>query len=682
MSNPLFNLNSLPPFHKIQPSHMVEAIEAILNDSRKEINQLTDSLTTDGITWENFVKPLEDINDRLDRAWGPISHLNAVANSDEIREAYNACLPLLSDYGTEMGQHQGLFKAVEALNKRADKLALDKVQRKILQDDLRDFKLSGVALSDDKKKRYGEIQKRLSELTSKFEQNLLDATMAWHKDFDNADALDGLPESAIAAAKQTAQAADVDGYRITLDFPSYLPVMMHANDRELRQEVYTAFATRASEKGPNAGEFDNSDIMPEILSLRHELAQLLDFEHYGELSLATKMAKSTNEVMNFLSDLAQKSKPQAEKDLQELTDFASEKHSVEQLKAWDLAYYSEKLKNEKYSISQEELRPWFPENQVVSGMFEITGTLFNIKFQERDDVETWHPDVRFFDIYDLDDNYIASFYLDLYARRNKRGGAWMADCIGRRQTSQGIQEPVAFLTCNFNGPVGDTPALFTHDEVTTLFHEFGHGLHHMLTQINHASVAGISGVPWDAVELPSQFLENFCWEEQGLAKIAKHYETGEPLPTEKLERLLAAKNFQSAMQMVRQLEFSMFDFKIHSEFDPLQPDQIQHQLNQVRSEVSVIQPPEFNRFQHSFGHIFAGGYAAGYYSYKWAEVLSADAFSRFEEEGIFNPKTGQDFLVNILQKGGSAEPDELFKAFRGREPSPDALLRHSGIEQA
>ena len=681
MSNPLLNLTSLPPFKKIEPSHMVEAIEAIIKDSKAAINELTDTLKPDSITWDNFVKRLEDINDRLDRAWSPISHLNSVANSDEVREAYNACLPLLSDYGTEMGQHLGLYNAVKALNGKTEALNLDSVQKKILQDDLRDFKLSGVSLSDDKKKRYGEIQKRLSELTSKFEQNLLDATMAWHKDFDSEDALDGLPESAIAAAKQTAENAGVDGYRITLDFPSYLPVMMHANNRELRKEAYTAFSTRASDQGPNAGTFDNSDLMPEILNLRHELAQLLDFEHYGELSLATKMAQSTDEVIHFLTELASKSKPQADQDLQELTDYARKQHGIDELHAWDLAYYSEKLKNERYSISQEELLPWFPENQVIKGMFEITGTLFNIQFQEREDVDTWHEDVRFFDIYDLNEKYIASFYLDLYARRNKRGGAWMADCIGRRGTADGIQKPVAFLTCNFNGPVGDTPALFTHDEVTTLFHEFGHGLHHMLTQIDHASVAGISGVPWDAVELPSQFLENFCWEKEGLAKIARHYETGESLPAEKLDRLLAAKNFQSAMQMVRQLEFSLFDFKIHSEFDPANPDRIQEQLDQVRQQVSVIMPPSFNRFQHSFGHIFAGGYAAGYYSYKWAEVLSADAFSRFEEEGIFNPKTGHDFLTNILHKGGSQEPAELFKAFRGREPSPDALLRHSGIGQ-
>ena len=681
MSNPLLNLTSLPPFKQIEPSHMVEAIETIIQDSKVAINELTDKLKPDSITWDNFVKPLEDINDRLDRAWSPISHLNSVANSDEVREAYNACLPLLSDYGTEMGQHLGLYNAVKALNGKAEALNLDSVQKKILKDDLRDFKLSGVSLSDDKKKRYGEIQKRLSELTSKFEQNLLDATMAWHKDFDSEDALDGLPESAIAAAKQTAEAAGVDGYRITLDFPSYLPVMMHANNRELRQEVYTAFSTRASDQGPNAGKFDNSDLMPEILTLRHELAKLLDFEHYGELSLATKMAQSTDEVMSFLTELASKSKPQAEQDLQELTDYAREQHGIEELHAWDLAYYSEKLKNERYSISQEELRPWFPENQVIKGMFEITGTLFNIKFREREDVDTWHDDVRFFDIYDLNDQFVASFYIDLYARRNKRGGAWMADCVGRRGTTGDVQKPVAFLTCNFNGPVGDTPALFTHDEVTTLFHEFGHGLHHMLTEIDHASVAGISGVPWDAVELPSQFLENFCWEKEGLAKIARPYESGEPLPAEKLERLLAAKHFQSAMQMVRQLEFSLFDFKIHSEFDPANSNRIQEQLDQVRQQVSVIQPPEFNRFQHSFGHIFAGGYAAGYYSYKWAEVLSADAFSRFEEEGIFNPKTGHDFLTNILQKGGSEEPAELFKAFRGREPSPDALLRHSGIGQ-
>ncbi|MBD3653470.1 oligopeptidase A [Kangiella sp.] len=679
MTNPLLNLTGLPPFSKIQPSHMQEAIKTIIDDSRKQINELIDSLDKESVTWENFVLPMEEIGDRLDRAWSPISHMQATVNSPEIRDAYNSCLPLLSEYGTEMGQHQGLYQTIENLNEKADELKLDKVQRKILKDDLRDFKLSGVALPKDKQKRYGEIQLRLSELTSKFEQNLLDATMAWHKDFKDASALEGLPESAIEAAQQTAKMAEVDGYRITLDFPSYLPVMMHANDRELRKEVYTAFSTRASDQGPNAGEFDNSPLMPEILALRQELAELLDFKNYAELSLATKMAKDPQQVIDFLKDLADKSHPQAKAELAELEAYAKDQHGLDHLEAWDISYYSEKLRMEKYAISQEELRPWFPEPQVIKGLFDITGQLFNIRFEQRDDVDIWHPDVRFYDIYNADNEHIASFYFDLYARKNKRGGAWMADCIGRRRTANGIQKPVAFLTCNFNSPIGGKPALFTHDEVTTLFHEFGHGLHHMLTQIEYASVSGINGVPWDAVELPSQFLENFCWVKEGIDKIAKHYETGEGLPVDKLEKLLAAKNFQSAMQMVRQLEFSLFDFEIHTELDLSQDNPIQHALDEVRKRVSVIKPPAFNRFQHSFSHIFAGGYAAGYYSYKWAEVLSADAFSRFEEEGIFNPQVGQDFLHHILEKGGSEEPADLFKAFRGREPSVEPLLKHSGI---
>ncbi|NVJ65831.1 MAG: oligopeptidase A [Gammaproteobacteria bacterium] len=679
MNNPLLNLNTLPPFSKIKPDDMLQAITAIIDQSRAEINQLVDKQDKSSLNWETFIKPMEAISDRLDRAWSPISHMNAVVNGNDIRDAYNACLPLLSEYGTEMGQHQGLYQVIQDLNDKADELGLDSIQRKILKDDLRDFKLSGVSLSAKKKKQYGKIQVRMSELTSKFEQNLLDSTMAWHKDLASKGDLDGLPDSAIAAAKQTAEANGVDGYRITLEYPSYLPVMMHADNRALRQEVYTAFCTRASDQGPHDKQFDNSALMPEILNLRDQLAKLLDFNSYADLSLATKMANSVDEVMGFLQDLAVKSKKQAEKEMNELLNFAQDEYDQADLAAWDLAYYSEKLKRKKYNISQEELRPWFPENQVIQGMFEITGRLFGISFAERDNVDIWHPDVRFFDIYNQDNTHIASFYLDLYARKNKRGGAWMADCIGRRKDGSETQKPVAFLTCNFNGPVGDTPALFTHDEVTTLFHEFGHGLHHMLTTIDYAAVAGISGVAWDAVELPSQFLENFCWVEAGLEKIAKHYKTGEPLPADKLERLLAAKNFQSAMQMLRQLEFSIFDFKIHQNFDPENPDQIQATLDQVRDEIAVVKTPDFNRFQNGFSHIFAGGYAAGYYSYKWAEVLSADAFSRFEEEGIFDPKVGKDFLTHILEKGGSEEAADLFKAFRGREPSVEPLLRHSGI---
>ena len=679
MNNVLLDLKSLPPFTKIVPEQMEAAISKIIEDSRKEIDRLVEAQDKTDISWESFIAPMESIGDRLDRAWSPISHINSVMNSDEVRSAYNSCLPLLSKYGTEMGQHQGLYQAIVSLNDKADELNLDKIQRKILSDDLRDFKLSGIALSKDKQDLYGKIQLRLSEVTSKFEQNILDSTMAWHKDLDSAEDLIGLPDSAIAAAKQAAENNGVKGYRLTLEYPSYLPVMLHAENRELREEVYTAFCTRASNQGPHNKEHDNSELMPEILSLRHDLAQLLDFNSYADLSLATKMANDTSEVLKFLEDLAIKSKPQARLEMDELINYAKNAHGLSDLAAWDLAFYSEKLKKEKYNISQEELRPWFAEQNVIDGMFDICSQLFNITFLKREDVETWHTDVHFYDIKDSNSKHIASFYLDLYARKNKRGGAWMADCIGRRKVDGEIQLPVAFLTCNFNGPVGSKPALFTHDEVTTLFHEFGHGLHHMLTKIEYASVAGINGVAWDAVELPSQFLENFCWAEEGISKIAKHYESEEALPKEKLERLLAAKNFQSAMQMLRQIEFALFDFKMHKEFNPNDPDRIQTILDEIRADIAVVEAPKFNRFQHGFSHIFAGGYAAGYYSYKWAEVLSADAFSRFEEEGVFNSKTGLDFLHHILEKGGSEEASVLFKAFRGREPSVEPLLRHSGI---
>ncbi|MCW8834222.1 MAG: M3 family metallopeptidase, partial [Colwellia sp.] len=468
----------------------------------------------------------------------------------------------------------------------------------------------------------------------------------------------------------------------TLDIPSYLPVMMYCDNRELREKLYHAFVTRASDQGPNAGEFDNSEIMNELLALRHELANLLDFDNYAQHSLATKMANTTDEVMAFLENLALKSKHQGEKDFQELSDFAASEHAQTQLQAWDLAYYSEKLKQSRYAISDEQLRPYFPESKVVSGLFEVVHRLFGLTITQRQDVDVWHNDVKFYDVFAKNGTLRGSFYLDLYAREKKRGGAWMDDCVGRHVMADGSsQNPVAYLTCNFNGPVGDKPALFTHDEVVTLFHEFGHGIHHMLTQVEASSVAGINGVPWDAVELPSQFLENWCWQDEALAFISGHFETGEPLPQALLDKMLAAKNFQSAMQMLRQLEFSIFDFTMHANYTSnASEDHIQQTLDQVRQQYAVVKAPDFNRFQHGFGHIFGGGYAAGYYSYKWAEVLSADAFGLFEQQGIFNAKTGMSFLTNILEKGGSEEPSELFAAFRGRAPEIDALLRHSGIE--
>ncbi|WP_339022146.1 oligopeptidase A [Aeromonas salmonicida] len=678
MNNPLLTMDSLPPFSQIQPEQVQAAVTQAIADCKQKI---TDVLAQrDSHTWDSLIAPLEEVNDRLARVWSPVSHLNSVLNSEALRAAHDACLQLLSEFQTYVGQHEGLYQAYLGLFESDDFPRLDGAQRKEIQNTLRDFRLSGIGLPAEAQQRYGEIQARLSELASRFSNNVLDATQGWTKLVSDEAELAGLPQSVLAAARQLAEQKGQQGWLFTLDIPSYLPVMMYADNRELRAELYEAFTTRASDQGPNAGKWDNSAIMTELLSLRRELAQLLGFGNYAELSLATKMAEKTEQVVGFLTDLAAKSLPQGKAELEEIRTFAAEHHGQRELAAWDLPYYAEKLKQHKFSISDEQLRPYFPANKVVKGLFEVVKRVFGIKVRERLGIDTWHPDVRFYDIFDAEDELRGSFYLDLYAREHKQGGAWMDVCLGRRYRQDGsLQKPVAYLTCNFNGPVDGKPALFTHDEVVTLFHEFGHGIHHMLTQIDVAGVAGINGVAWDAVELPSQFLENWCWESEALAFISGHHETGEPLPADLLEKMLTARNFQAAMQMLRQLEFALFDFRLHQEFDPANPDQIPTLLAEVRSQVAVMTPPAFNRFQHSFSHIFAGGYAAGYYSYKWAEVLSADAFSRFEEEGIFNPATGQSFLKNILEKGGSKEPMELFRAFRGREPQVDALLRHSGI---
>jgi len=679
MQNPLLTEFDLPPFSQIKPEHIKPAVEQLVEECKQAIET---AVADSEPTWDSLVLAVDKVDDKLSKAWSPVSHMNSVVSSDELREAYESCLPLLTEYGTWVGQHKGLNEAYKKLAASAQFESLSKAQKKVIENTLRDFKLSGVDLAEDKQQRYGEIQTRKSEISSTFSNNLLDATNAWQKVITDEQELDGLPETAIAAAKQMAEMKELDGWLFTLDFPSYLPVMTYSDNQALRQEMYTAFTTRASDQGPNAGEFDNSEIMDELLALRHEVANLLGFDSYAESSLATKMAENTDQVLGFLNQLAEKSHPQAEQEVAELKAFAEQEFAISELNPWDYAYFAEKLKQAKYAISDEELRPYFPEDKVLSGLFTTVNKLFGIQVKERakGEVDTWHEDVRFFDINDQAGQYRGSFYLDLYAREKKRGGAWMDDCKGRAKwSSDNLQTPVAYLTCNFNQPVGDNPALFTHDEVITLFHEFGHGIHHMLTQVEEASVAGINGVAWDAVELPSQFLENWCWEEEALAYISGHYETGESLPKDMLDKMLAAKNFQSAMMMVRQLEFSLFDFRIHAEYNPEKGAEIQQILDQVREQVAVVKPPKTNRFQHSFGHIFAGGYAAGYYSYKWAEVLSADAFAKFEEEGIFNPETGKAFLNCILEQGGSAEPMELFKAFRGREPQIDALLRHSGI---
>lgn len=678
MSNPLLTFTDLPPFSKIKPEHVKPAVENAIEECRTKIEEvLTDN---DAPTWENLVAPIEEVDDHLSRIWSPISHMNSVVNSEELREAYESCLPLLSEYSTWVGQNKALFEAYKAIRNSEAFSTLSQAQQKTITDELRDFELSGIGLPASEQKRYGEISKRMSELGSKFSNNVLDATMGWTKHVTDEADLSGMPESALAAAKVAAESKGLDGYLLTLEMPSYLPVMTYCDNLALRQEMYEAYVTRASDRGPNAGKWDNTEIIAEELKLRHEIAQLLGFNSFSEKSLATKMAETPEQVLHFLNDLAKRAKPQGEREVQALHDFVFSEFGISELNLWDIAYYSEKYKQHLFQISDEELRPYFPENKVISGLFEVLNRVFGMSVQEKEGVDSWHDSVRFFEIYDGDDQLRGSFYLDLYAREHKRGGAWMDDCRGRRTTASGaLQTPVAYLTCNFNKPVGDKPALFTHNEVTTLFHEFGHGIHHMLTQIDVGAVSGINGVPWDAVELPSQFMENWCWEEEALAFISGHYETGEPLPKAMLDKMLAAKNFQSAMFILRQLEFGLFDFTLHTNYDPEEGPKVLETLAEVKTKVSVLPSLAWNRFSHSFSHIFAGGYSAGYYSYLWAEVLSSDAFSRFEEEGIFNPETGRSFLNNILEMGGSEEPMELFKRFRGRQPQIDALLRHLGI---
>ncbi|MFA6161831.1 MAG: oligopeptidase A [Methylobacter sp.] len=677
MNNPLLANSTLPMFSQILPEHIVPAIDQLLAEARTAVEQHLQATQT--YTWKNLIEPLENVEDRLNKAWSPVSHMNSVVNSDELRDAYNACLPKLSAYSTEMGQNEALFKAYRFIAESDEFTTLDIAQQKIIRNALRDFRLSGIDLDDEKKQRYKEISQELSSLASNYEENLLDATNAWSKIIRDEQDLAGLPESALAQANQTAESHDESGWMITLQFPSYISVMTYADNRELRREHYEAFATRSSDQGPHAERWDNSEIMEKILALRHEKAKLLGFNNYAELSLATKMAEKPDDVTHFLEDLADRSWRHARKDLAELREFAKRHYGINDLQSWDLGYYSEKMRQHFYQLSQEEVKAYFPITRVLPGLFAIVEKLYGLQISELTGFDSWHPDVRFFEIHDKHGQLRGQFYTDLYARAKKRGGAWMDDCVGRKKFDDTIQTPVAYLTCNFTPPTGDTPALLTHDDVTTLFHEFGHGLHHMLTQIDHLGVSGINGVEWDAVELPSQFMENWCWEWEALALISGHYQTGEPLPDALFDKMLAAKNFQAGMIMVRQLEFSLFDFRIHRDYDPEKGGRIYETLEQVREQVAVVRPPKLNRFAHSFSHIFAGGYAAGYYSYKWAEVLSSDAFSLFEEKGIFDQETGHAFLTNILERGGSQNAMELFIKFRGRKPTIDALLRHNGI---
>lgn len=675
MNNPLLENSTLPQFSKIKPEHIEPAIDSLLSEARLVIEQHLQA-TTD-YSWGNLVEPIENIEDKLNKAWSPISHMNSVVNTDELRNAYNACLPKLSEYSTEMGQNKALFNAYQYISDSDAYPSLDTAQQKIITNALRDFRLSGIDLTEAKQQRYKEISQELSRLSSKYEENLLDATNAWTKLITDADELVGLPDNALAQAKQSAESQDKQGWLISLQFPSYLAVMTYADNRELRKEHYTAFATRASDQG--AAQWDNSQIMEDTLALRHEKAQLLGFANYAELSLATKMADKPDDVTGFLDDLADKSWRVARKDFSELQAFAKKHYAVNSLQAWDIGYFSEKMRQHFYQLSQEEVKAYFPDSKVVPGLFAVVEKLYGLQITEITGFDSWHKDARFFEIKDEDGQVRGQFFLDLYAREKKRGGAWMDDCVGRKKTTNGIQIPVAYLTCNFTPPTGNDPALLTHDEVLTLFHEFGHGLQHMLTKVDHLGVSGINGVEWDAVELPSQFMENWCWEKEALDLISGHYQSGEKLPDELFQKMLNAKNFQAGMLMVRQLEFSLFDFRIHQQYDPAQGGRIYSTLNNIRDQIAAVKVPEFNRFAHGFSHIFAGGYAAGYYSYKWAEVLSSDAYSLFEEQGIFDQTAGKAFLHNILETGGSEDAMQLFIKFRGREPNIDALLRHNGI---
>lgn len=678
MAQTAFDPKTLPTFSNIKPGNIEADIKHILDENRAELTRILKN--KDNLSWDSLMLPQEEMNDRLHHYWSPISHLNAVAQTEELRNAYNNAQEDITAYYTELSQNTELYEAVAALAESDEFATLTPAQQKVITNDIRDFKLSGVDLPEDKKNRLTAISMELSKLSTTFSDNLLDATNAWTIHITDESRLEGLPEQAKQLAIDNAKQRNLDGYVFTLEYPSYSTAIRYLRDRDLRKTIYEAYATRASELGPDAGKWDNTQVMEDIMRYRTELARLINFENFAEYSLATKMAGETDEVMDFLRDLVTHSKSFAEQDIKEVSAIAKELDNIDKLEAWDVHYYSHKLQLRKFNFSQEDFRPYFPANKVLQGMFTIVNKLYGITIKEEKGIDVWNPQVQFFTVYDAEGNFRAGFYTDLYARPHKRGGAWMDECLVRFITKDKIQYPVAYLTCNFMRPVDGKPALLTHEDVLTLFHEFGHCLHHMLTKVDVPSVSGINGVPWDAVEYPSQFMENFCWERQALDLFAGHYETGEPFPEDLFSKMLSAKHFQSGMQMIRQLEFSLFDFELHMLYDPdIAQPQVQEILNHVRSQVSILPAPEFNRFQHSFSHIFGGGYAAGYYSYKWAEVLSADTYAAFEENGLFDKKTGQSFLKNVLEVGGVREPMESFIAFRGRKPTVDALLKHSGL---
>jgi len=660
--------SGLPVFSSLKAEKIVPAVREMLADAREKLKTIRQAEPG----WETTVLPMELLNHQISRAWSPVSHVNSVVNTPELRQAYNQCLPLLSDFFTGLGQDQLLYRAYCKTEQDDDDLSAE--QRQVLRLAIQDFRLGGVGLERDKQQLFAENASKLATLQSRFEENLLDAGNAWQRQISDPAIVGGLPASLLESAAASARDENADGWLLRLDQPTYHAVMSHADNRELRESFYEAWVTRASDQGPHAGRWDNFEIMEEIMGLRHANARLLDFDNFAEYSMTPKMAGSVTEVFSFLTDLAQKSAHRGKEELAELVDFAGKK-----LAAWDLAYYSEKLKQSRCGISEEELRPYFPVDRVLPGLFSLATRLFGIRLEPRNDIDTWHDDTVFYELRAADGELIGGLYVDLYARPAKRGGAWMDECIGRVRTRQVCEQPVAYLVCNFMRPLAGRPALLTHSDVVTLFHEFGHALHHLLTQASYPSVAGINGVPWDAVELPSQLMENFAWEPEVLSMVSGHFETGEPLPQDVVDRLLGSRQFQSGLQMLRQLELAIFDLRLHADYDPARGARILETLRDVREEISIVPVPDWNRFANGFSHVFAGGYAAGYYSYKWAEVLAADAYAAFSEEGLFNHEVADRYRQNILAQGGARGAMENFVAFRGRPPRPDALLVQAGI---
>jgi oligopeptidase A len=668
--NPLLTAEPLPPFPRIRPQDVEPGVRESLGRARAGIEELAGR---EPATFASVVEPLEELQHGVARTWSPVAHLNAVLNSEPLRAAYNACLPLLSAYQTDLAQSEPLYRAYRAIEEREGD-ALDSTQRRVLEHALRDFRLAGVGLDPADKQRFKAVMLEITQLQARFEENVLDATNGWSHPVTDPALLRGLNDMLIDQARRRAHEQHLEGWLLALDQPTYVAVVTDAESEPLRRAFYEAWTTRASDRGPNAGRWDNAPVMEQLLRKRYEAARILGFGNYAEYALATRMAHTVGEVMHFLEQLARSARPAARAEFAELEAFAGRP-----LAAWDVGFYAERLQRERYAISQEELRPYFPLTRVLEGLFEVAERLFEVRIRERQGAPSWHPDVRFFEIEDGAGRPVGSFYLDAYARANKRSGAWMDECVGRKRLPSGSALPVAYLVCNVLPPGDDRPALLTHDDVLTLFHEFGHGLHHLLTRVDYPSIAGINGVAWDAVELPSQFMENYAWHPDVLSRISSHFQTGAPLPARTQERLRATRSFHSGLQMARQLEFALFDFRLHAEYDPQRGGRVAQLLDEVRRQVAVVPAPEWNRFASSFGHIFAGGYAAGYYSYKWAEVLAADAFSAFEERGVFDRATARRFLDCILSRGGSRNALEAFVEFRGRPPRIEPLLRQHGI---